>query len=1018
MKFVCLSTALATCFFSRLSAQQQPYFQQEVNYILSVRLDDVNHFLYGDESFEYINNSPDTLSFIYIHLWPNAYKNKSTALAKQMAEEGDFVLFTDAEKKGGYIDSLNFKVNGLEAKWEPDENNIDICKLIFDNPVQPGQKVTVTTPFRVKIPDGSISRLGHIDQSYQITQWYPKPAVYDKKGWHQMPYLTQGEFYSEFGSFDVSITLPSNYVVGATGDLQNESEKKFLDSLATLGTNRPEHEKGDDFPLSSSAQKTLRFVQHNVHDFGWFADKRWMVLKGEVITPHTKNKVTIWAMFTPENAVLWGKAPEYIHDAVHYYSLWNGDYPYRQVTAVDGTISAGGGMEYPNITVIGNTSNARMLETVIMHEVGHNWFYGMLGSNERDHAWMDEGLNSFNEERYLETKYPETTAAEALGINIPMVEKLFKDYSQRTITELSYTFNARRSMDQPLSYTSSDFTQINYGGMVYKKSALIFQYLRSSLGDELFDRCARSYFNQWKYKHPQPEDMREVYERISGKDLSWFFDQLINTTAKVDFKLTSARLEKDAVYVKVKNKGRVEGPFPVSLLRDGNIMWTVWSDPLAKGKTSTVKLPFLNGADKVKIDAGRNLPEIYRTNNVSRLKGIFKRAEPVDGGFFTFLENPDKAQFFFVPLVGWNQYNRWMTGLNFHNRLIPQKRFEWSVSPLYSFHESNLNGFASFIYRSNRWEVGVKGQKFNSVNIKTDRYDIQSAYAFAEPYIGYSFNNRLKGVSNSFSGSVSIAYQYVYLFSDVMWHLQEGGETQLTSCDRENFLLRAYLTKALGFRSKIAGKFSANAGTDFIATGNLGNTGNVGNLLSADIHYDWRYSLKKKYYLTVRGFFGYTMNDDTRRYVWNVAGATGSYDFFYEQLYLGRSEASGLLSRQIGGGQGFLAVPTAASATKKMSALNITFRLPTGIPVAVYGGFANAFSPLFHDTPHKTGTYWSAGVSLPLVRDVLEIYLPVVNSSNINEELKVKDIDFFGSIMFRMNINMMNPFEIIHQINP
>ncbi|MCK7473948.1 MAG: hypothetical protein MZV49_11405 [Rhodopseudomonas palustris] len=181
------------------------------------------------EEIEYINNSPNELEYIYFHLWPNAYKNGETALAKQ---KGKFNNWHEYESMIGYIDSLDFKINGQSAKWEIDSKHIDIRKLILNNPLKPGEKIKITTPFYVKIPYCTISRLGHGGQSYQITQWYPKPAVYDKYGWHQFPYLNMGEFYSEFGSFDVSITLPQNYVVGATGDLQNPEELIWLDELA------------------------------------------------------------------------------------------------------------------------------------------------------------------------------------------------------------------------------------------------------------------------------------------------------------------------------------------------------------------------------------------------------------------------------------------------------------------------------------------------------------------------------------------------------------------------------------------------------------------------------------------------------------------------------------------------------------------------------------------------------------------------------------------------------------------
>jgi len=212
-------------FWPLVYASSQEYFQQEVNYEIQVALDDIRHELNGFESVEYINNSPDTLRFLYFHLWPNAYSNNNTALAKEIfARDGKGKLFNDPELKG-FIDSLAFKVDGLDVRWDLLSETPDICKIILNEPLKPGDTILITTPFHVKIPKGVTSRLGHIGESYQITQWYPKPAVYDRRGWHQMPYLDQGEFYSEFGRFDVSITLPANYVVGATGTCRMKRKK-------------------------------------------------------------------------------------------------------------------------------------------------------------------------------------------------------------------------------------------------------------------------------------------------------------------------------------------------------------------------------------------------------------------------------------------------------------------------------------------------------------------------------------------------------------------------------------------------------------------------------------------------------------------------------------------------------------------------------------------------------------------------------------------------------------------------
>ncbi|HNK40740.1 MAG TPA: hypothetical protein PL002_06110, partial [Flavobacteriales bacterium] len=214
----------------------QSYFQQEVNYRIDVRLDDAKHELHAFEQFDYHNNSPQTLDTIWIHLWPNAYKDRSTALCDQLDRMNNFGLHYATPEQRGFLDSLAFTVgpSSVPVQWGPHPEHIDIAWIKLPSPLAPGEHTTISTPFRVRIPSASFSRLGHAGQAYFITQWYPKPAVLDSEGWHPMPYLTQGEFYSEFGSFDVRITLPANYVVGATGELQDAHERAWLDSLSTV----------------------------------------------------------------------------------------------------------------------------------------------------------------------------------------------------------------------------------------------------------------------------------------------------------------------------------------------------------------------------------------------------------------------------------------------------------------------------------------------------------------------------------------------------------------------------------------------------------------------------------------------------------------------------------------------------------------------------------------------------------------------------------------------------------------
>lgn len=1008
---------LFTAFYA--AAQEKPYFQQEVNYTIQVSLDDRQHMLHGSESFEYINNSPDVLDVLYIHLWPNAYKNKSTALARQLARDGNYVLYYALKDDKGFIDSLDFQVNGVRAQWSFDDENIDIARITLPKPLPPGGRITVTTPFRVKIPSGSISRLGHVGESYQVTQWYPKPAVYDRNGWHQMPYLTQGEFYSEFGSFDVSITLPANYVVGATGDLQSPSEVAFMDSLAALGLQRPDLENlNADFPPSSPRMKTIRFVQSRVHDFGWFADKRWMVLKGQVTTPHTSNVVTTWALFTPTEKELWAKAPEYLHDATYYYSLWNGDYPYKQVTAVDGTISAGGGMEYPNVTVIGRAGNAWVLETVIMHEVGHNWFYGILGSNERIHAWMDEGINSFNEDRYMVRKYPDATLGDALNL-VGAIGKIIdlSDFSQRTLTDVMYRMNASRALDQPLNCASDHFTSMNYGGMVYKKTALLFNYLQAYLGEERFDKAMQAYFEEWKFKHPTPADLRRSIEQSAGEDLSWFFNELINTSEKIDFSIRSAKVQQDgSVRVHIRNTGQTTGPAVVSTVRvdekgKETELRSASSPVITPGQRAEVVIPAGQDApDRIVIDPGRNIPQINLQNDRMRAHGIFRKIEPISFRPISGLENPRKSQVFFLPVVGWNEYDNWMPGLWLHNRTITRKAFEWSASPLYSFTTEQVNGFARMIYNIGRFSAGIRGQRFSIVNEQSALTTVNTRYEMAEPYLSYSIRPALSDPNDRMRIDLEASYQALFRTAEFQ---PEGEPAGTIARDQEALRLQASARLRKGLFNTYKARLSLAQEANLFNSDGRENF-DVGHVVSGEVSYSRRYNLRKSKDISFRAFYGFTGGSDSGWNLFQPSGVTGQADAFTDNLYLGRLEADGLAARQMVNGMGMLRTFVPAYFTE-MVAVNAEIELPVKFPLLVS---FNAVASGFNELVDSDRVFGSAVVTIPFLSDVLEVHLPVLVTSRIDQFYDTADYTYFDRIMFTLNLNALAPFNTIRNIEP
>ena len=528
-----LSAIFCLSFFLNGFCQVNKYWQQQVDIDIEVRLNDLDHSLNADIRMNYLNNSPDTLRFIWIHLWPNAYKNDRTAFSEQLLQNGRTDFYFSNENQKGYINRLNFKVNDVQTSTTDHPLHQDIVKLILPQPLAPAQRITITTPFHVKLPE-YFSRGGHINQSYQVTQWYPKPAVYDSKGWHTMPYLDQGEFYSEFGNYKVSITLPENYTVAATGNLTNGRSEAAKNNFTTI----PGRKTKPDSIASSSEFKRVVYQQNNIHDFAWFADKNFEVLH-DTMQLATKI-IDVYAYYNPANKKYWANSLRYIKAAIQTKSQWLGEYPYPVVSVVEKAgIDDGGGMEYPTITLISKTTDEKMLDYLVNHEVGHNWFYGILASNERAHPWMDEGMNSYYDQRYFKQQYG-IVAPDFLGGNDAFITKRKPVDIQATILA---TITGLKK-DQPIATTSENFTPINYGLIAYSKAAAWMQVLEKETGTIIFDSIMHAYYEKYKFAHPYPEDFKATAETVSGKNLDSIFNLLyrkgsLQTPVKKDLRVAS-----------------------------------------------------------------------------------------------------------------------------------------------------------------------------------------------------------------------------------------------------------------------------------------------------------------------------------------------------------------------------------------------------------------------------------------------------------------------------------------------
>ncbi len=965
------------------NALSQEYFQQEVNYKIHVSLNDRRHELRAFETLEYINNSPDTLHFLYFHLWPNAYSNNNTPLARQLLQfYGKQQLFNDPELKG-FIDSLDFKVNDEKVNWELLADQPDICRIDLKTPLIPGDSLQITTPFRVKIPKGVTSRLGHIGESYQISQWYPKPAVYDRTGWHPMSYLDQGEFYSEFGRFDVHITLPANYLVGASGILQNDSEIEMLAQLsADTSWMKAVNFGGTDFPTSSKEWKTLHYTADKMHDFAWFADKRFHVQKGMVKLPYSGREVTTMVFFTNEQSDLWKDALSYVNEAIYWFSAKIGDYPYQNFTAVQSALTSGNGMEYPGITVIGLADDAYSLDEVISHEICHNWFYGALGSDERRYPFMDEGTTSFYTDRYLRDKYPGKKLWEVYVKNKKLAKFIQVDNMPiQRMQGMEWLVQARNNLEQPLNLPATEYTELNYIVMLYNKAPNAFNYLRAYLGDSVFDAAMQEYYRQWKFRHPQPEDLRKIIETQTGKDLTWFFTDLLSTTKRLDYKMV--RLQNNRLLV--QNKGELVSPLFIAGMSGDSILFEKWVDGF-EGQ-QWIDLP-TGQYSEIRIDPKYVKPEIFRLNNNIKTTGAFPKADPMRAQLLFSVDDPEIRTLMYLPAINWSRENGFMLGMAFHNGFTLPKPLQYLAVPFYAFGNSDLAGFGRIAYNITPYGNFVR---LAMLSLEATQFGAPGQQNYRKIKTGLEVNFRNKKMTNPFNhkgfGN--------YIAASNLFQIELPEKAKMNSYVQLGYLLEK--------NSKI-NPYSLLASFE---------SGKTHQKASLELNYRLSYRGVSNG-LDVRFFAGTMLKTDSEIpfYAFSASGRSGREQYLYQGTYPDRFSVfpDNFFSRQMTLSEGVLVSPMNDSLgySRWLFSLSLTSNLPGKAGQFPVKPFLNLLlnehgintvrnSPFFYEAGLKVGIW-----------GFFEIYIPLLVSKNLDSV----NGSFKNRIRFVFTLDSISKFKL------
>ncbi len=520
--------------FYQLKAQ---YWQQAVDYTMEVELDAETANYAGTQKLVYTNNSPETLHKVFYHLYYNAFRPGSemaVRLKSSPDKNGRFSVDLDSltQDQQGFLKVIGLKQDGKAVEVVDSET---ILEVSLNEPILPGESSTFEMRFEGHVPDvirraGKNSREG---VAYSMAQWYPKMAEYDVEGWNTDPY-TGREFHGVWGDFDVKITLDKDYMVASSGYLQNAKD---------IGKGYSERVR----PKTKNGKITWHFVAPRVHDFTWAADPDYVH-----DTYPGPNGVTLHFFYKNDPKIQdnWKKLQPHTAEMMAYFNEKIGPYPYKKYSVVHG---GDGGMEYAMLTLITGGRNYNSLFGVTAHELAHSWFQHILATNETKHEWMDEGFASF---------ISALANNEILERNNPFpLEGSYRGYYQLASSggEMPQSTNANRF-----------FHNYAYERSAYSKGAVFLGQLGYIMGTEKLFKTLQTYYSEWKFKHPQPNDLRRIAERISGLQLQWYLTDWTQTTNKIDYAIETVTREETTTQVQLLRKELMPMPLEILVvLKDG-----------------------------------------------------------------------------------------------------------------------------------------------------------------------------------------------------------------------------------------------------------------------------------------------------------------------------------------------------------------------------------------------------------------------------------------------------------------
>ncbi len=594
------------------------YWQNNASYLIHATLSEKDTSITGDVVISYTNNSPDKLDYLWLQLDQNLFDPASRGAAATPVSGDRF----DVRKfnLGGYhIGLVSVTYAGKSYNVQPVISDTRM-QIRLHNPLLPkGDKISVRVNYNFAIPSHGADRMGRMHakkgEIYEIAQWYPRMCVYDDvEGWNTLPYMGLGEFYCEYGNFDYYITVPAEMIVFGSGDLQNASEVLTTGEIKRISSaaisdktvsiiSQDEIGKPSVRPLAKG-NLTWHFIMKNSRDVAWTASKAFVWDAARINLPSGRKAIAMSAY--PEESAGdngYSRGTEYLKNSIEIYSKNYFEYPWNTAVNVGGSVT---GMEYPGIIFNEYSAQKAFLWNLVTHEIGHNWFPMIVGSNERKYMWQDEGFNTF------------INYQASLIFNNGEFAK--DPMTSRRIFSMLDPATLRRYKD-PLMMVPEAMALTDYG-QYYGKTAFGLILLRNViLGKDRFDYAFRKYTEYWAFKHPTPNDFFHCMNSTAGEDLNWFWKEWFFTTWTLDQALSDVKyVDNDSskgILITIENRGKMIMPVSLKIIQtngDSAIVQLpveIWQ----RGGVWTLKYASTGKIDKVILDPNKELPDADRKNN-------------------------------------------------------------------------------------------------------------------------------------------------------------------------------------------------------------------------------------------------------------------------------------------------------------------------------------------------------------------------------------------------------------------